>query len=62
LLHSFKVVAESRPEEAWDININGLYSVLEVPRVHGYFVFVPVSIAAFGPNGPEDYTHRDKIK
>ena len=55
-------VAESRPQEAWDININGLYSVLEVARVHGCSVFTPSSIAAFGPNTPRDYTPQDTIQ
>ncbi len=55
-------VAESRPQEAWDININGLYSILEVARVHGCSVFTPSSIAAFGPNTPKDYTPQDTIQ
>jgi len=55
-------VAESKPQEAWDININGLYSVLEVARVHGCSVFTPSSIAAFGPNTPRDYTPQDTIQ
>lgn len=55
-------VAESRPQEAWDINIDGLYSVLEVARVHGCSVFTPSSIAAFGPNTPRDYTPQDTIQ
>jgi len=55
-------VAESRPQEAWDININGLYSVLEVARVQGCSVFTPSSIAAFGPNTPRDYTPQDTIQ
>lgn len=55
-------IAESKPQEAWDININGLYSVLEVARVHGCSVFTPSSIAAFGPNTPRDYTPQDTIQ
>jgi len=55
-------VAESKTQEAWDININGLYSVLEVARVHGCSVFTPSSIAAFGPNTPRDYTPQDTIQ
>ncbi len=55
-------VAESKPKEAWDININGLYSILEVARVHGCSVFTPSSIAAFGPNTPRDYTPQDTIQ
>ena len=55
-------VAESKPQEAWDININGLYSILEVARVQGCSVFTPSSIAAFGPNTPRDYTPQDTIQ
>lgn len=55
-------VAESKPQEAWDININGLYSILEVARVYGCSVFTPSSIAAFGPNTPRDYTPQDTIQ
>ncbi len=55
-------VAESKPQEAWDINIYGLYSVLEVAREHGCSVFTPSSIAAFGPNTPRDYTPQDTIQ
>jgi len=55
-------VAEVRPQDAWDININGLYSVLEVAREYGCSVFTPSSIAAFGPNTPKDYTPQDTIQ
>jgi len=55
-------VAESKTQEALDININGLYSVLDVARVHGCSVFTPSSIAAFGPNTPRDYTPQDTIQ
>jgi len=55
-------VAEERPQDAWDININGLYSVLEVAREYGCSVFTPSSIAAFGPNTPKDYTPQDTIQ
>ena len=55
-------VAEERPQDAWDININGLYSVLEVAREYSCSVFTPSSIAAFGPNTPKDYTPQDTIQ
>jgi nucleoside-diphosphate-sugar epimerase len=54
--------AEARPQEAWDINISGLYAVLEVARSEGCSVFTPSSIAAFGPNAPKDYTPQDTIQ
>jgi nucleoside-diphosphate-sugar epimerase len=44
--------AEERPRVAWDINMGGLYRVLEVARQHGCAVFFPSSIGAFGPTTP----------
>jgi len=55
-------VAELKPQDAWDININGLYSVLEVARQYDCSVFTPSSIAAFGPNALKDYTPQDTIQ
>jgi nucleoside-diphosphate-sugar epimerase len=55
-------VAEHEPQKAWDINMNGLLSVLEVAREHGCSVFTPSSIGAFGPNTPKDYTPQDTIQ
>ncbi len=45
-------VAEERPRVAWDVNMGGLYRVLEVARQHGCAVFFPSSIGAFGPTTP----------
>ncbi len=55
-------VAEARPQEAWDININGLHTVLEVAHECGCSVFTPSSIAAFGPTAPKDYTPQNTIQ
>jgi len=55
-------VAEQRPGAAWEINLGGLYKVLEVAREHGCAVFVPSSIAAFGPSTPLDRTPQDTIQ
>ena len=55
-------VAEARPQEAWQINMGGLFSVLEVAREHGASVFVPSSIAAFGPQTPKNFTPQDTIQ
>ncbi|MFW6344491.1 MAG: L-threonine 3-dehydrogenase [Sediminispirochaetaceae bacterium] len=51
--------AEANPQKAWDININGLYSVLEVAREQGCSVFTPSSIGSFGPTTIKDYTPQD---
>ena len=55
-------VAETAPQKAWEVNIGGLESVLEVARENGCAVFTPSSIAAFGPNTPRDYTPQDTIQ
>jgi nucleoside-diphosphate-sugar epimerase len=53
---------EANPQAAWDVNVGGLYAVLEVARETGCAVFTPSSIAAFGPNTPKDYTPQDTIQ
>jgi nucleoside-diphosphate-sugar epimerase len=55
-------VGESNPDLAWDVNINGLYNVLEVARVENCSVFTPSSIAAFGDSTPKDNTPQDTIQ
>jgi len=56
------VVAENDPPLAWDVNMNGLYNVLEVAREFGCAVFIPSSIGAFGPTTPLDDTPQDTIQ
>jgi len=55
-------VAEAKPALAWQVNINGLYNVLEVAREHHCVVFTPSSIGAFGPTTPLDNTPQDTIQ
>ena len=55
-------VGEHKPQLAYDINMNGLFNVLEVARELGASVFTPSSIAAFGPNTPKDMTPQDTIQ
>lgn len=45
---------ESQPRVAWDVNMGGLYRVLEVARQHRSAVFFPSSIGVFGPSTPRD--------
>jgi len=53
---------EEKPLLAWDVNINGLYNCLEVAREHEMArVFVPSSIAAFGPETPRVNTPNETI-
>ena len=47
---------EERPLKAWQVNMNCLVNALETARAHRCAVFVPSSIAAFGPETPPDPT------
>jgi nucleoside-diphosphate-sugar epimerase len=55
-------VAEEKPQVAWDVNMGGLYRVLEVARENRCAVFHPSSIGAFGPGTPRDATPQDTIQ
>lgn len=53
---------EKNPHLAWDVNMNGLYNVLEAARErHMTQVFCPSSIAAFGPETPRDGTPQETV-
>ena len=54
-------VAETDPQKAWLINMEGLYNALEASRAYGCSLFVPSSIGAFGPDTPLDNTPQDTI-
>ena len=55
-------VAEAKPQQAWDINMNGLINVLEVARTQRCAVFFPSSIGAFGPETPSFDTPQDTLQ
>ncbi len=55
-------VAEEKPQAAWDLNMGGLYRVLEVARQYGCALFSPSSIGAFGPTTPPDHTPQVTIQ
>ncbi|UCD43982.1 MAG: NAD-dependent epimerase/dehydratase family protein [Candidatus Bathyarchaeota archaeon] len=53
---------EKNPWLAWDVNMNGTYNVLEVSREKGVTrLFVPSSIAVFGPETPRENTPQDTV-
>ncbi len=53
---------EEDPIKCWNVNINGLYNVLEIARKHNMTrIFVPSSIAVFGPETPRNNTPQDTI-
>lgn len=53
---------EENPQLLWNVNMNGLYNVLELAREKKLAVFTPSSIAAFGPTTPPDNTPQDTIQ
>jgi len=54
LASMLSATAEERPQAAWDINMGGVYHVLEVARQNRCAVFLPSWIGAFGPSTPRD--------
>ena len=53
---------EKNPWLAWDVNMNGTYNVLELARTHEMTrVFIPSSIAAFGPETPRINTPQETV-
>jgi nucleoside-diphosphate-sugar epimerase len=53
---------EKNPDLAWNVNINGSYNILETAREHRLTrVFIPSSIAAFGPETPRERTPQETI-
>ncbi len=55
-------VAEEKPHMAWEVNMGGLYRVLEVARESRCAVFFPSSIGAFGPGTPRRATPQDTVQ
>jgi nucleoside-diphosphate-sugar epimerase len=49
-------VGEQRPGQAWQINVTGLYNILEAARQYHCKLFFPSSIGAFGPSTPRTHT------
>ncbi|NOY88242.1 MAG: L-threonine 3-dehydrogenase [FCB group bacterium] len=55
-------VGETKPNQAWKINVNGLYNILEAARQYRCALFFPSSIGAFGKSTPKDNTPQDTIQ
>jgi nucleoside-diphosphate-sugar epimerase len=56
------VVGEKNPQLAWNVNMIGLYNVLEIAREHEMAqVFWPSSIAVFGPETPRAKAPQETI-
>ncbi|MGE0639730.1 MAG: L-threonine 3-dehydrogenase [Thermoanaerobaculia bacterium] len=54
--------SEEKPHVAWELNMGGLYKVLEIARQEHCAVFFPSSIAAFGPSTPRTATPQDTVQ
>jgi nucleoside-diphosphate-sugar epimerase len=54
--------SEERPHVAWELNMGGLYNVLELARENRCALFFPSSIAAFGPGTPRVGTPQDTVQ
>ena len=53
---------EQNPQLAWNVNINGLYNILEVAREQGLKkIFCPSSIGVFGPQTPREKTPQETV-
>ncbi|MBS7652109.1 MAG: L-threonine 3-dehydrogenase [Candidatus Bathyarchaeia archaeon] len=53
---------ELNPQQAWQVNIDGLRNILEVAREFDVEkVFFPSSIAVFGPETPREMTPQDTV-
>ncbi len=55
-------IGESKPNHAWQINVNGLYNIIEAARQYNCALFFPSSIGAFGPSTPPDKTPQVTIQ
>lgn len=55
-------VGEERPLLCWNVNINGLYNILEIAHEFNINrIFVPSSIAVFGPETPRINTPQETV-
>ena len=52
---------EKNPQLCWDVNVNGLYNLLEMARERKLRIFCPSSIAVFGPGTPKENTPQDTV-
>ena len=55
-------IGEMKPGQAWQINVGGLYNMLEAARQYECAIFFPSSIGAFGPSTPKDDTPQVTIQ
>jgi len=62
LAAALSVAGEKNPQLAWEVNMNGLYNILEIAREDELVrVFWPSSIAVFGPETPRRNTPQETV-
>ena len=55
-------IGEEKPLLCWNVNINGLYNIIEIAHEYDMTrVFVPSSIAVFGPETPRKNTPQETV-
>lgn len=55
-------IGERKPNQAWHINVGGLYNMLEAARQYKCGLFFPSSIGAFGNSTPKKNTPQDTVQ
>lgn len=55
-------ISEEKPQAAWELNIGGLYPLLEAARQNHCAVFFPSSIGVFGASTPRKKAPQDTIQ
>jgi len=59
---SLTVLGEEKPLSCWEVNVNGLINILEIARQRDMIrVFVPSSIAVFGPLSDRDNIPQETV-
>ena len=61
LVALLSALGESKPQVAWDVNLGGLYRVLEVPRVERLRGVRAELDRRFRPRPPREHTPQDMI-
>jgi len=61
LAATLSAVGEQNPQLAWNLNMGGLYNILEIARENKMRVFWPSSIAVFGQSAPRVNTPQETV-
>ncbi len=61
LVSLLSATGEANPDLAFDVNLTGLKTILDLARDHKLKMFWPSSIAAFGPTTPREHTPQQTV-